>query len=105
MPAKDRAAVNHECFLVGYGRSVAENPDRWLRRDNFGRAFLHPMPVYLEIARTATSEELPGTAFSTVVESRAWKYAGTVLWSDERAIKALRSSAIRSGFVRYSIAA
>jgi hypothetical protein len=28
---------------------------------------------HLEIARTATSEQLPGTAFSTVVVSRAWK--------------------------------
>jgi hypothetical protein len=62
-------------------------------------------PVQLEIARTATNEEFPGTAFSTVVVSRAWKYGGTVLWLAERSVRALRSSVIRSGFVRYSIAA
>jgi hypothetical protein len=29
--------------------------------------------IYLEIVRTATSEQFPGTAFSTVVVRRAWK--------------------------------
>ncbi len=28
---------------------------------------------HFEIVRTATSEQLPGTAFSTVVVRRAWK--------------------------------
>ena len=32
-----------------------------------------PGMLHFEIARTATSEQLPGTAFSTVVVSMAWK--------------------------------
>jgi hypothetical protein len=34
---------------------------------------------YFEIARTAMSEDFPGTEFSTVVVRSTWKYAGIVL--------------------------
>jgi hypothetical protein len=74
-------------------------------RSNSWNQSRNPTPSQLGIVRTATSEKLPGTAFSTVVVSSAWKYVGTVLWSGESSIKALRRSAIRSGFVRNSIAA
>jgi len=60
---------------------------------------------HLGMTRTATSDDFPGTAFSTVVLSRSWKYGGRVLWSDDRFSKAWRNSAMRSGLVRYSIAA
>src|SRR5208283_1957134 len=58
----------------------------------------------LETARTATSEALPGTEFSTVVWRRAWKYGGGVFWSGASAARALWSSGNRSALVRYSMA-
>ena len=48
-------------------------------------------PTQLEIARTATSEKLPGTAFSTVVLSRAWKYGGIFLRFGESSSNALQA--------------